>query len=46
MEVNRRIEKAWRLEFGIALSTDIWTQYGNQFGAMLTIRKQGIIAQW
>ena len=46
LEVNRRIEKAWGLEFGIALSTDIWTQYGNQFGAMLTIRKQGIIAQW
>lgn len=46
LEVNRRIEKAWGLEFGIALSTDIWTQYGNQFGVMLTIRKQGIIAQW
>ena len=46
LEVSRLFEKAWGLEFSLALAGDIGTQYGNQFGAMLSIRKQGIITRW
>ena len=46
LEVSKRIEKAWGLDFGLSLAGDFGTQFGNQFGAMLTIRKQGIITQW
>ena len=46
LEVSKYIEKAWGLEFSVALAGDIGTQYGNQFGAMLTVRKRGLITQW
>ena len=46
LEVSKYVEKAWGLNFSIALASDIGNQFGNQFGAMLTIRKQGIITQW
>ena len=46
LEVHKHVEKAWGLDFGISLAGDFGTQFGNQFGAMLTIRKQGIITQW
>jgi hypothetical protein len=46
LEVSKRIEKAWGLDFGLSLAGDFGTQFGNQFGAMLTIRKQGIITRW
>lgn len=46
IEVTKYVEKAWGLDFGIALASDIGNQFGNQFGAMFTIRKQGIITQW
>ena len=46
LEVSKYVEKAWGLNFGIALASDIGNQLGNQFGAMLTIRKQGIITKW
>jgi hypothetical protein len=46
LELSRRFERAWGLEFSVALAGDFGTQYGNQFGAMLSIRKQGIITQW
>ena len=46
LEVTKHVEKAWELDFGISLAGDFGSQFGNQFGAMLTIRKQGIIAQW
>ena len=46
LEVSRLFEKAWGLEFSLALAGDIGTQYGNQFGAMLSIRRQGIITRW
>jgi hypothetical protein len=34
------------LDFGLSLAGDFGTQFGNQFGAMITIRKQGFITQW
>ena len=46
LEVNKHVEKAWGLDFGISLAGDFGSQFGNQFGVMLTIRKQGIITQW
>jgi hypothetical protein len=46
LEINKHVEKAWGLDFGISLAGDFGSQFGNQFGAMVTIRKQGIITQW
>lgn len=46
IEVKKHIEQAWGLDFGISLSGDFGTQYGNTFGAMVTISKKGLIKQW
>ena len=46
LEVKKLVPQAWGMEFGVALSGDFGTQYGNAFGAMVTIRKQGIITSW
>ncbi len=43
LEVKKHVEKAWGLDFGIRMAADMGTQYGNRFGAMITISKQGII---
>ncbi|MBQ7632445.1 MAG: hypothetical protein IJS82_06810 [Paludibacteraceae bacterium] len=46
LDVKKHVEQAWGLDFGISLSGDFGTQYGNTFGAMVTISKKGIIKQW
>ena len=46
LEVKKTVPQAWGLEFGIALAGDFGSQYGNQFGAMLSVRKKGIIINW
>lgn len=46
LEVKKTVPQAWGLEFGIALAGDFGSQYGNQFGGLITIRKQGIIKKW
>lgn len=46
LEVKKMVPKAWGLEFGIALAGDFGTQYGNAFGAMIHVSKQGIIKFW
>lgn len=46
LEVNKHVSQAWGLDFGLRLAADFGTQWGNQFGAMITIRKRGIITQW
>ena len=46
VEVNKKVEQAWGLEFGLRLAADFGTQYDNRFGALLTVRKQGLIAKW
>lgn len=43
LEVNRHVEQAWGMDFGIRLGADIGSQFGNTFGASITIRKMGII---
>ena len=46
LEVRKHVEQAWGLDFGVRLAGDFGTQWGNQFGALITISKQGIITQW
>lgn len=46
LEVNKHVEKAWGLDFGVRLGADLGSQFGNTFGAMLTITKQGLITQY
>ena len=46
LEVSKHVPQAWGMDFKISLAGDFGTQYGNQFGAMITISKQGIIKNW
>lgn len=46
LEAKKLVPQAWGLEFGVALAGDFGTQYGNQFGGMITVSKQGIIIKW
>ena len=46
LEVHKQVPQAWGLDFGIRLAGDIGTQYGNSFGAMITITKRGLIHSW
>ena len=43
LEVSKQFEKAWGLEFSLAIAGDIGTQYGNSFGGYLKIAKTGLI---
>ena len=46
LEVKKIVPQAWDMEFGLRIGGDFGTQYGNCFGAMVTISKRGIITQW
>ena len=46
LEVHKHVEQAWGLDFGLRLAGDIGTQWGNQFGAQITISKRGLITTW
>jgi hypothetical protein len=46
LEVSKRFEKAWGLEFSLAIAGDIGTQYGNSFGGYLKIAKTGLITTY
>jgi hypothetical protein len=46
LEVNKHVEEAWGLDFGISIAADLGSQFGNQIGAMFTIKKQGLITKW
>ena len=46
LEVSKHVEQAWGLDFGLKLAGDFGTQFGNTFGAQITICKKGIITQW
>ena len=43
LEVQKHVQQAWGLDFGLRLAGDFGTQFGNQFGAQLIISKKGII---
>ena len=46
VEVRKYVEKAWGLNFGLRLAADIGSQWGNNFGAQITISKRGILTTW
>ena len=46
LEALKEVKQAWGLQFGLRLAADFGTQYGNRFGGMLTIRKEGLICNW
>ena len=46
LEVQKHVEKAWGLDFGLRLAADLGSQWGNQVGGQITIRKNGIITKW
>lgn len=46
LEVKKTVPQAWGLDFGLRLAADFGDQFGNQFGAMITICKQGLIHEW
>lgn len=46
LEVTKKVEKAWGLEFGFRLAADLGSQWGNQVGAQIMISKKGIICKW
>lgn len=46
LELTKHVSQAWGLDFGLSLAGDFGTQYGNLFGAMLTVTKIGILTQW
>ena len=46
LEVSKHVPQAWGLHFGLRLAADLGTQWGNQFGAQITIVKKGIICKW
>lgn len=46
LEVKKHVPQAWGMDFGITIGGDFGDQYGNLFGAMVTISKQGLITSW
>lgn len=46
LEVKRHVPQAWGLDFGVSLAGDFGSQYGNSFGAMISVSKKGIIKEW
>ena len=46
LSVDKHVKQAWGLQFGLRLAADIGNQWGNQFSAMLTIKKMGILTTY
>ena len=46
LEIEKHVEQAWGLDFGLRLAGDIGDQWGNQIGAQILIRKRGLITAW
>lgn len=46
LELAKRFDRAWGLEFSLSLSADIGSQFGNSFGAMLTVTKSASLISW
>lgn len=46
LSMNKQVEKAWGLQFGVRLAADLGTQWGNTVSAMITIAKSGIITTY
>ena len=46
LEVSKVVPQAWGLEFGVRLAGDFGSQFGNNFGAQISIRKRDILCKW
>lgn len=46
LDVHRLVPQAWNLNFGLRLAADIGDQFGNTFGAQLTVTKEGVLTGW
>ena len=46
LEVSKHVPQAWGLDFAIRLAADFGSQWGNQFGAQISVCKRGIITSW
>ena len=46
LEVRRHVKEALGLDFGFGIAGDFGSQYGNVFGAMISVSKRGIICEW
>ena len=46
IEVKRHVKEAWGLDFGFCIAGDFGSQYGNVFGAMISVSKRGVICDW
>lgn len=46
LDIKKIVQQAWGMEFGITLAGDFGKQYGNSFGAMITISKHGLLTTY
>lgn len=46
VEVSKHVEQAWGMDFALRLAGDAGSQWGNTFGAQLTVSKRGVITNW
>ena len=46
LEVNKEVQQAWGLDFGVRVAADFGSQWGNQVSAMITVTKKGLITKW
>ncbi|MBO4250885.1 MAG: hypothetical protein J5884_06465 [Paludibacteraceae bacterium] len=46
LQVNKHVEQAWGLDFGISLAADLGTQWDNPFSAQVTVSKKGLLTNW
>ena len=46
VQVEKHVPQAWGLDFGLRLAADFGSQWGNHFGAQITVIKRGIIHTW
>ncbi len=46
LDVSKRVEQAWGLEFGGRIAADFGSQWGNQVSAMIRISKKGILTTY
>ena len=46
IDIRKHVKQAWGLDFGLRLAADFGSQWGNTFGAQITISKNGIIGKW
>ena len=45
LECSKHFDKAWGMDISLSIAADFGRQFGNQLGAMITIKKQGIITE-